>query len=331
MRDAFIPSRRTFIAGAAALAATPLPALAAGPPERPNLKIGLALNAATFMPLYLSAAKTAKDEGLNVQVIPFRGDAEVAQALVGDSIDISAQSLTGLLNMVTSNQGVIGFYSGFYQANFSWLAIPSIKSWADLKGKSMGISTFGSETDALTRHALQRHGLVPEKDVQMVQAGGSPSAIQALRAGRLTASILTAPFKWQAQEEGMTLLGTQAQEVSPQWPIHMIMAKTSFLAANPNTIVAVLRAHVNAIRLARSNKDFAASVLMDQLKLTKANADRSWDEIVPGYNERGTLPDKGMPAFWQIAEADGTVKAPLPVDKFLDQRWIKTYSQWAPK
>lgn len=333
MSDRPGPSRAAFIgAGAAAAATLAAPRIAAAaPPEKTSLKVGLALTAATFLPIYIAAARTYKEQGLDVQVVAFRGDAEASQALVGGSTDFNAASLTGLLNMVTANQPVIGFYSGFYQANFSWLAVSSVKSWADLKGKTIGVSTFGSETDALTRYALRKHHLAPETDVQVVQAGGSPSAIQALRAGRLTASILTAPFKWQAQEEGMTLLGTQAQEIAPQWPIHMLMTKTAFLGENPNTMLAILRAHVSAIRLARADRAFAIGVLMDQIKLTRPYAERSYDEIIPGYNERGTLPPQGMDAFWKVSLANGDVKAQLPPAKFLDDRYIRTFARWAPK
>jgi NitT/TauT family transport system substrate-binding protein len=327
-------SRRTFVAGSLATGIAAHAAAAAGAtgvPEKTQLRVGLPLNAATLLPVYLAVEQTYKQQGLDVQLFTFRGDAEVAQALAGDSVDVNVASLTGLINLIGAGQPVIGFYSGFYQANFSWLAVSAVKSWADLKGKTIGVSTFGSETDALTRYVLQHHHLTPEKDVQIIQAGGSASAIQAMRAGRLSAAILTAPFKWQAQEEGMTLLGTQANEVSQQWPIHMFMTKTNFLNQYPNTMTAILRAHVSAIRLARANRDLSANVLVDNIKFTKAYAERAYDEIIPSYNERGALPFKSMPAFWTISEETGTVKAPWPPAKFLDDRYIRTFAQWAPR
>jgi NitT/TauT family transport system substrate-binding protein len=324
-------SRRAFVAGSLA-AGIAAPAFAAGgTPERTQLKVGVPLNAATLLPVYLAIDRTYKDQDLDVQLYAFRGDADVAQALAGDSVDFNVASLTGLINLIGAGQPVMGFYSGFYQANFSWLAVPSVKTWTDLKGKTIGVSTYGSETDALTRYVLERHHLVPEKDVQIIQAGGSPSAFQAMRSGKLTAAIMAAPFKWQAQDEGMTLLGTQAQEVSPQWPIHMFMTKTKFISQYPNTVTAILRAHVNAIRFAHAQRDVAVSALMDHVKLTKPYAERAYAEIIPDYNERGTLPAKSMPVFWTISERTGDVKAPWPPAKFLDDQYIKTFSQWSPR
>jgi NitT/TauT family transport system substrate-binding protein len=324
LRAAGLASGAAFVTGAG-------PALAAfATPEKPSLKLGIPVDAASFLPVYVAAARTWKEQGLDVQLLSFRGGAEVKQALAGDSVDLVFDSPTGVISMIAAGQPVIGFYSGCFQTDFSWLAQPSVKTWADLKGKTLGISTFGTGTDALTRYALQKHHLDPERDVQLVQAGGSPSSYQALKAGRLASAVLAAPFKWQAQDDGFTLLGTQVSEVSPQWPEHMLYAKTKFISDNPNTIAAVLRAHVAAIRLARADHDFAVAVMMDRLKYTRPWAQRAYEEAIPGYDERGGLPEKWMQVFWKITIAEGYVTEPWPESKFLDRRYIDSFRKWAP-
>jgi NitT/TauT family transport system substrate-binding protein len=307
---------------------------AANPPagklEKPNLKIGLPVEATSFLPVYVAQAKTWAPQGLDVQLLSFRGDAEVAQALAGDSTDINVASPNGLINMINAGQPVIGFYAGFWQSDFAWLGAPSVKRWEDLKGKTVGVSTFGSLTDALTRYALRKHKLEPEKDVQIVQAGGTPSAYQALKAGRISAAILSPPFKWQGPEEGLNVLGTESKDVAPQWPKHVFLTKTKFLRENPNTIAAVLRAHVAAIRLAKAQRDVAVGVMVDRLKYQKQWAERAYDDVINDFNERGTLPDKYMPVFWQITMSLGDVKEPWPDSKLLDRHYIDTFKQWAP-
>jgi NitT/TauT family transport system substrate-binding protein len=337
MTDGRFPSRHGFLAGSIATSAmlAALPGTPAGaafpPPEKTSLKIGTAVAAMSFMPIFVAAAKTWKAQGLDVQVFTFRGDAEVAQALVGGSIDISVQSLNGFINMITAGQPMMGFYAGFSQADFSWISQPNIKHWSDLKGKNMGIATYGSLTDALSRYVIKKNHLEPEKDVQMIQAGSTPSTYQALKAGKLAAGILSPPFSWQAQDEGLTVLGTQDHEVAHAWPKHMIGASTKFIAENPRTCEAVLRGHVNAIRLARSNRDAVVPVLMDQLKLTKAYAERALDVELPFYDERGNLPAKStMSVFWDISEQLGDVKSPWEESKFLDRRFMNSFKSWAP-
>ncbi len=331
----FQVSRGDFLRGAAALgtlAGTPalLGATPGGKPEKPNLRIGLPVDATSFLPIYVAQAKTWASQGLDVTLVSFRGDAEVAQALAGDSTDINVGSTNGLINMINAGQPVIGFYAGFWQADFSWLAVPAVKRWEDLKGKTVGVSTFGSLTDALTRYALRRHNLEPEKDVQLVQAGGTPSAYQALKSGRISAAIISPPFKWQGPEEGLTVLGTQAKEIAPQWPKHVFLTKTKFLRENPNTIVALLRAHVAAIRLAKSQRELAVGVMMDRLKYQKQWAERAYDDVIGAYDEHGRFPQKYMPVFWQITMSLGDVKAPWPDGRLLDPTYVNSFKQWAP-
>lgn len=330
-------SRRNALSVGAALglsaAATPLlgAAQSYGKPELTDLKVGIPLDATSYLPLYIAAQRTWKEQGLNVTLLAFRGDAETSQALAGDSIDVNCGSLTGLINLINAGQPVIGFYGGFNLAGFSWWGQPAIKSWADVKGKSLGVSTFGSTTDALTRYVLRKHGLEPERDAQLVQVGNNINQYQALKSNRTQVAMLSAPATWQAQSDGYKLLGTQQREVAPDWPEHIFSAKTKFLAANPNTVAAVLRGHVAAVRRAKADRPAAVAVFVERLKYTPVMAERSYDELIPTYDERGRLPERSMKIFWQIAESNGDVKAPMRESVFLDRRYIDSFSAWAPK
>jgi len=327
------PTRRRFAqaaAAAAALAGLPRHALAAplGPIEKPHLTLGIPLDAASFMPVYVAAARTWKPQGLDIELTSFRGDAEVAQALAGNSIDISLQSLDGLINLINSGQPVQGFYAGFYQSDFVWYAQSRIKQWKDLKGGTAGVSTYGSLTDQLTRYMLKRNGLEPEKDVQIVQVGTTASMLAALKAGRLALAILSPPFKWMAQEAGFTQLGRQL-DIAPQWPKHAYLAKTKFIDDNPDTLRAFLRAHVAALRLARADRALTVDILIERLKWTNDYAQRAYEEVMPAYDERGRLPDAHMDVFWSIEIAGRAVTQAWPDAKLIDDRFIKSFPEWA--
>ena len=335
MRRVFEISRRGFVRGglaaAAALGASRSVLAAVGKPEKTSLKLGLPVDAASFTPAYVGIdAGQWKDAGLDVQMTAFRGDAEVSQALAGGSIDVSLQSLDGLISLLNANQPVKGFYAGFYQADFAWCSQPKITSWKEMKGSSIGISSFGSMTEALSTYVLRQHGLTAMKDVNLVQVGPTSAAFQALKSGRLGAAILSPPFKWTAQDQGFHLLGTMAKEVSPQWPKHIFISTTKYLDTYPKTVEALLRGFVNSIRYARSHKTETAAILGKRLKYDAANAARAYDEMMPSYNERGTLPEKKyMDIFWKLEVANGQVKEPWPNSKLLDDRFIKSFAEWS--
>ena len=329
-------SRRTLLrasagAGLTALTRAPASAASPGPIERSKLIAAIPVDAASFLPVYLAAAGSWKQQGLDIALTAFRGDAEVSQALAGGSIDFSIQSADGLINMINADQPVIAFYAGFHQSDYAWLSQPAIKSWEALKGKTAGVSTFGSATDQLTRYALRRHGLVPEKDIQIVQAGPPASIAQALKAERLAIGILAPPMSWMMADAGFNALGSQGQEIAPQWPKHVFVAKKKFLDDNPNTVRAILRAQVAAIRLARADRDLVVATYMERLKFQKLYAERAYDAIVPGYDERGALPDeKNMDVFWSLQIERGEAKEPWPSARILDDRFIRTFAEWAP-
>jgi NitT/TauT family transport system substrate-binding protein len=330
------PSRARVLAGAAALglASAGSPALAAAPaygkPESTDLKVGIPLDSTSYLPLYIAAQRTWKDQGLNVELLAFRGDAESAQALAGDSIQISCGSFTGLVNLIEAGQPAIGVYAGFNLAGFSWYAQPAIKTWAAVRGKTLGVSTFGSTTDALTRYVVRKHGLEPERDVQLVQVGNTVNQYEALKSNRTQVAMISAPLTWQAQNDGYTLLGTQQREVAPEWPEHVYAVKTKFLATDRNTIAAVLRGHVAALRRAKADRAAAVAVFVERLKYVPAMAARSYDELMPTFDERGRLPERSMKVFWEILVRNGDVKAPIPENTLLDRQFIDSFSAWAP-
>jgi NitT/TauT family transport system substrate-binding protein len=301
-----------------------------GKPETTNLRVGIPLDATSYLPIYIAAQSTWKDAGLNVQLLAFRGDAEVSQALAGDSIDINCGSLSGLLSLIGAGQEAIGIYGGFNLAGFSWYGQPGMKSWNDVRGKALGVSTFGSTTDALTRYVLRKHGIDPEKDAHLIAVGNTVNQYQALKANRTQVAMISAPVTWQAEADGFPLLGTQQREVAPEWPEHIYSVKTKFLAANKNTIAAMLRGHVAALRKAKADRAMAVAVFVDRLKYTPALAGRAYDELMPTFDERGRLPERSMKVFWDIAKANGDVKAAMPDSAILNREFVDTFASWAP-
>ena len=149
-----------------------------------------------------------------------------------------------------------------------------------------------------------------------------------MRGGRLGAGVLSAPFKWTAVEAGLTRLAVQTEEISKQWPKHTFVTKRAFLDKYPNTIRALLRAHVAAIRLAKADKAFTAKVLEDRLKFTPDQALKAYDDVIGGFDERGEIPD--MSVFWEIKKDSKEVTEIWPREKFFDDRYVKTFAQWAP-
>jgi NitT/TauT family transport system substrate-binding protein len=330
-------TRRAFVTGAVgtAGAALALPSRGSAAPlgklEKPDMRVGASVVGASFLPIYVAVDHTWKAEGLTSELINFRGDAELAQALVGDSVDVACISCDALVSLINAHAPCIGFYCGFYTAAFAWISVPSIKSWSDVKGTSVSITTYGSMTDQFARYMMTKHGLEPLKDVQIVQGGPPASMFQLLKSGRTQGSLLAPPYVAMAKAEGFSVLATEAGEVAAQWPNEVFVAKTKFIEDNPNTLKALLRAHVAASRLSSTDPAVAIAALVDRLKITPPIAKATYDEIMPSLDEKGLLPSKAnMDVFWAVEQKNGKVTERWPDAKILDDRFIKTFSSWAP-
>lgn len=309
--------------GAAAAPATALP-------EKTRLVLALAAPNAVYLPVYLAIAETARVEGLTLQLVTIGGGPQTAAALASDSVDVAVTSLSVVVNMISAGLPVRAFYGAGSQAEFEWFARPGIRSWGDLPGKTLAISGPGSLTEVLTRRVLRKHGVASGQNVALVSAGAAASRFAALQAGRVDAAVLAPPFTWSAEEHGFTRLGTQAGEIAETWPRSVFVAKDAFLDRHPATIRALLRAHVQAIRLARASRDVALRTLGKYLRAEPQYHERAYREAMPGFDERGRLPAAAMPLFWDTAMAAGEVTEAWPEPRFLDRRFIDSFEDWAP-
>jgi len=322
-------SRRAFVAlGLAAGATLATPARAAiGALERASLKLGLPVPGTSFLPIYVAKEKFWKANGLDIEIASFRGDSDVAQALAGGSVDLTVQSVDGLVNLIEAGQPIMAFYAGFGQADFVWMARPDFKSVADLQGRNIAVSTFGSLTEQLTRYLLLKNGLDPMKDAHVIQGGPGQARMQAMKSGRADAAIFPPPDKWIAEENGFNMVGSQARDIAPEWPKHVMLGSRDFIDKNPNTLKALLRSHVQAIRYARANVASTVDILVRNLKFPERFGERAYRDVIDHYNERGELP-KSMDVFWKIMVESKVVSEPWPEAKFLDDRFIKTFDDW---
>lgn len=306
-----------------AQAASPKPAL-----EKKQLKIGLAIEATTYLPIYLADSKGFfKEEGLDVKLYTFKGDAGAIQALAGNSVDVNIASLSGVVHAINAGQPMVAFWGGFNQADFDWYS-PTLKSLKDAKGAKFGISQYGSLTDMLTRDALRDAGLNPEKDAQIMQIGAPAAALAAMVAGQLDAAILSAPSKYAAKDKGMYHLLSERRDLTPTWPKHVIYSSKAFLKKNPETTKAFLRAMTKGLDYIKTDKEGAADEIIKRLGFDKKYALLAVEEVTPDFERDGKIDPRGLQAFWKLAIEAGDVTEAWKDEKWLDSSLINSSATW---
>ena len=318
-------------AGIACLALATSAALAQGKPEKADITIGLPVTTSTFLPLYLAQQQGYfKAEGLNVKIIAFHGGTDLVRGMIAGAVDVGVTSLAGVTVGIKAGQPLRVFYGGFNMTVFDWYAVKSIKSMADTKGKRFGISRVGSSTDLLTRYALKVSGVDP-KSVKIVQGGGSNPRLAAMDAGQLDVNIFAPPQKFIAADKGYNRIFRQS-DIAPDYPFHVFFSTQDFIKKHPNTIKAILRAFVKAVRTAKADKKLSEKVLIDKVGIGPKYAGRTYDDFIGKVYEDGRLPsDKGMKAFWDLGLMSGKYKSAWPKSRYLDPTYINSYNEWKPK
>src|SRR6267142_5346035 len=151
------------VAMLAACSSTPIGPSTGSGLEKTHLTIGLAVPGATYLPLYVAVDEgTFAKQGIQADVVEFRGGSDLIKAVVSASVDVGVVSLAEITSGIDAGQPLKAFYAGFTIPDFEWYAVSSIKSLAQAKGKRIGITQYGTSSDFITGYALTVNGIDPK-------------------------------------------------------------------------------------------------------------------------------------------------------------------------
>ncbi|HEY7168016.1 MAG TPA: ABC transporter substrate-binding protein [Candidatus Binatia bacterium] len=154
----------------------------------------------------------------------------------------------------------IGAQTGVYTTDC--FARPEIKSVRELKGKTIGVTRFGTSTHFAGLSMLRQAGLKPA-DVVFIQIGGSSEAIAALSGGRLDAAMLGYPASDVALKRGFRQVTDLAKSEDGAFPTTAIAARESWLKDSRNRDIAqnFLRGFSDGLALARTDAALSKKVI----------------------------------------------------------------------
>ena len=131
------------------------------------------------------------------------------------------------------------------------IARPEIEKPEQLKGKTLGITRFGTSIDVGARLALRHFNLVPEKDVAIVQVGGMESMVAALQGNRIQAGILSYPAITQALKLGHHML-LDVPTLGIPYAFTGMTARGRLIKEDPDLVRRYMMAQTEAIARAKA-------------------------------------------------------------------------------
>jgi NitT/TauT family transport system substrate-binding protein len=201
---------------------------------------------------------------------------------------------------------------------YALLAQKEIKTIEQLKGKRLAVSRFGSASDLAARLILQRYGLAPDKDVTILQTGGTSTRLSALSKRSVDCTVLTPEFFNIGKKAGFTILVDPTQYDIP-FPQLEVITTRAYLKAQPEVITRYMRAIVEGIYMVKQNPEPSIRALSKYLKIDDREA---LEEVYKLYKELYPQIPHPSPAAIQtqltwMAEKDPRAKAAKP-EQFID-------------
>ena len=211
-------------------------------------------------------AKLFEKYGLYADPVAMRGSGESSKAMIGGSIQMSPIATPTVINAGLSGADLVILAHTLPGVVHALMVKPEIKRVEDLKGKKIGVTTFGSLTDFLVRYTLRKKGLNPDRDVALIQIGGDPERIAALKQGAIEAASLSFPGYGIAQKMGFSMLWDSAKEINYPWI--EITTRRSIVQKDRDMVLSYVKAHLEGTALFKRDKEFGKKVIRKTLRVS---------------------------------------------------------------
>ena len=269
---------------------------------------------------------------VNLTLTP--GSVPLMQNLVGGKFDIALMAIDNLVAYM-EGQGeaklpaepdliaVFGSQSGTMRL----MALPEVKSYAELKGKDIGLDAKTTGFAFVLMKMLEHGGLKPT-DYNLVPAGGTPFRVQALLDKKIAATVVYSPFEVTLSEKGYNKIGDGIDVLGKYQGISGVVQR-SWAKQHPEELVRFIRSWIEAIDFLYDpkNAEAAAAILQKNAKLTPEQAAVSYKLMLgekEGFQKKGKIDLDGIRTVLKLRSEYGTPKKELSDPaKYVDETWYR--------
>lgn len=267
-------------------------------------------------------AKIYEKHGLDVDPVAVAGSGIASKALISGSVQISPIATPTVMTAVLAGADMVILGHTMPGVIQSLVVRSDIKRSEDLKGKTIGVTTFGSLTDFLVKYLARQRGLNPDKDFALLQIGSDSDRFLALQQGRIHAATLSHPNYIFAQRAGFQVLWDFFKEVDYPWS--EIATTRTQIKQDRDLVMRYMRAHLEGIAQFKKDPEFAKKVIKKTLRLDDDSlAQESW-ELFAKYRIPAPYPNiKGMKTSYEyVAVTRPDVYKHKP-EEFVDASFVE--------
>ncbi len=262
--------------------------------------------------------------GLDAQLIFIESGSRMVQTLISGDV-VAAQ--VGGAPVVQSNlqgSGVVIIAGLLNTMDYKFVVSRDITRPDQLKGKTVAVSRVGSSSDFATRYTLEKYGLVPDKDVAILQIGSQPARFSALESGRIHGVMIAIPLTARAAKLGLNILA-DLQMLGLEYQHTSLAVSQNMIKTQPDLVRNVLKSFVEGIHYAKTHRKEALAILAKYLKTDDADA------LQEAYESelQALIPEKPYPTLKgiqtilrEMGAKDANARSARP-EQFVDNSFMK--------
>ena len=268
-------------------------------------------------------------EHLKVELIPLQGGTDqMVKRLDAGDVEISSTATPYFIQAVAEGRShAVAVAAENANPIYSLIAKPEIKNFADLKGRTIGLSLDVDTISISTRKLLALRGL-KDSDYRVKNLVGTPVRLDCLKRGECDAVPLGQPEDFVALDEGFRRLGLTTDAVR-HFEFKLLIVRPDWAKENRATLIAFLRGFAGSLRYFRdpAHQDDVAKTIV----AVSGVSDKIARQTLALYfqPERGVIPRageidlKGLAQVIAFLGEAGVLKAPLPKpQRFVDQSYL---------
>jgi NitT/TauT family transport system substrate-binding protein len=285
-----------------------------------KIRIGFPERAAPFVPLPLGLKRGFfQQEGLQVEFILMRPTA-VVPALLSGELDYYTVIAGGVRAAI---QGLPVKVLACYMPGslIALIARPEFKSAQELRGKTIGIQTFGGNLHDQARLMFKHFSLDPDKEVKFLALGPTEARFAAMKQGLVAATLVGPPNDFLGKKIGFVVLA-RAHELF-NWPTSGLAASVKKIKETPDEIKRVIKPGIKANHYIRQNRDGTIQFMMEWLKSDKEMSTATYDSSLKAFNDDGNLPEDGLRLIIEEAKKAAKVNREISISDVADLTILK--------
>jgi ABC-type nitrate/sulfonate/bicarbonate transport system substrate-binding protein len=253
-------------------------------------------------------------EGIDARII-LVAPATSIQALMTKQVHFTLSGTSALIARSRSGAPLKVVLAANKQV-LQWLVSrPSITSIAQLKNKRIAVPGIASSSTFITKQALPRYNLDPNKDVVFIDPGAG-NHLPALLSGAVDAAILGAEQRYSALSAGMQEQLFLGNEVKNSWGTLATFER--ILQEDANLLYRFFKGTLKALRQIRANRQIATTAIMKFSRVDAALAGRVYDDLIGTFTTDGTVDDETQKNDLSIIQQIIGGTEQLPTNRFYD-------------